>query len=240
MSAQLTDEEALNRVASYCSTAEHCRAEINEKLQRWGIAYDTIARILDRLESEKFIDDERFCRAFVNDKFRFAKWGKMKIAQGLYMKKIPSDVAWRYLNEIDEEEYFLTIDKNGWLCAGPLVDYFDIEKSDKIYIDLDTGISDLTIDFCLDEGLHVTVFATDDDCDGDCESCELNVEDKNPIKKESTTTATYTVNGKKVSEDEYHKKLEEMDEKFQKHIQAVLDEYNDFIEDSKALKKLFN
>ena len=82
MSAQLTDEEALNRVASYCSTAEHCRAEINEKLQRWGIAYDTIARILDRLESEKFIDDERFCRAFVNDKFRFAKWGKMKIAQG--------------------------------------------------------------------------------------------------------------------------------------------------------------
>ena len=105
MSAQLTDEEALNRVASYCSTAEHCRAEINEKLQRWGIAYDTIARILDRLESEKFIDDERFCRAFVNDKFRFAKWGKMKIVQGLYMKKIPSDVAWRYLNEIDEEEY---------------------------------------------------------------------------------------------------------------------------------------
>ena len=100
MSAQLTDEEALNRVASYCSTAEHCRAEINEKLQRWGIAYDTIARILDRLESEKFIDDERFCRAFVNDKFRFAKWGKMKIAQGLYMKKIPSDVAWRYLRDL--------------------------------------------------------------------------------------------------------------------------------------------
>ena len=74
-----------------------------------GIFYNQIQTqlggILDRLESEKFIDDERFCRAFVNDKFRFAKWGKMKIAQGLYMKKIPSDVAWRYLNEIDEEEY---------------------------------------------------------------------------------------------------------------------------------------
>lgn len=107
MSAQLTDEEALNRVASYCSAAEHCRAEVNEKLQRWGIAYETIARILERLETEKYIDDERYCRAFVNDKFRFAKWGKMKIAQGLYMKKIPSDVAWRHLNEIDEEEYLL-------------------------------------------------------------------------------------------------------------------------------------
>ena len=61
--------------------------------------------MLERLETEKYIDDERYCRAFVNDKFRFAKWGKMKIAQGLYMKKIPSDVAWRHLNEIDEEEY---------------------------------------------------------------------------------------------------------------------------------------
>ena len=58
MSAQLTDEEALNRVASYCSAAEHCRAEVNEKLQRWGIAYETIARILERLETEKYIDDE--------------------------------------------------------------------------------------------------------------------------------------------------------------------------------------
>ena len=105
MSAQLTDEEALNRVASYCSAAEHCRAEVNEKLQRWGIAYETIARILERLETEKYIDDERFCRAIVNDNFRIAKWGKMKIAQGLYMKKIPSDVAWRHLNEIDDEEY---------------------------------------------------------------------------------------------------------------------------------------
>lgn len=105
MSAQLTDEEALNRVASYCSAAEHCRAEINEKLQRWGIAYETIASILNRLETEKYIDDERYCRAFVNDKYRFAKWGKMKIAQELYRKKIPSDMAWRHLNEIDEEEY---------------------------------------------------------------------------------------------------------------------------------------
>lgn len=115
MSAQLTDEEALNRVASYCSTAEHCRAEINEKLQRWGIAYETINRILDQLEVQKYIDDERYCRAFVKDKYRFAKWGKRKIAQGLYMKKIASDVAWRYLNEIDEDEYLSIL--NGLLAS---------------------------------------------------------------------------------------------------------------------------
>ncbi len=99
----------MKRVASYCASAEHCRAEISEKLQRWGIAYETIARILNRLEEEKYIDEERFCRAFVNDKFRFAKWGKAKIAQELYMKKIPSDVAWRHLNGIDDGDYLATL-----------------------------------------------------------------------------------------------------------------------------------
>jgi regulatory protein len=69
---EITETEALNRVAAYCSTAEHCRAEIAEKLQRWGIAYDAIDRIINRLEQEKYIDEERFCRAFINDKYRFA------------------------------------------------------------------------------------------------------------------------------------------------------------------------
>lgn len=101
----ITEEDALNRMAGYCSAAEHCKAEVSEKLQKWGLPYEAVNRIIDRLVVEKFIDEERYCRAFVNDKFRFAKWGKMKIAQGLYMKKIPSDVAWRHLNEIDEEEY---------------------------------------------------------------------------------------------------------------------------------------
>lgn len=105
MNAQLSDEDALKRVASYCSTAEHCRAEVSEKLQRWGIAYKTINQILEKLESEKYIDEERYCKAFINDKFRFSKWGKVKIAQELYMKKIPSDMAWRFLNGVDEDEY---------------------------------------------------------------------------------------------------------------------------------------
>ena len=80
---EITETDALSRVAAYCSTAEHCRAEVTEKLQRWGIPYDAIDRIINRLEQEKYIDEERFCRAFIHDKYRFAKWGKMKIAQAI-------------------------------------------------------------------------------------------------------------------------------------------------------------
>lgn len=110
MSVQLTEQEAVRKLASYCSTAEHCRAEISEKLQRWGIAYASIARIIKQLEDEKYIDEERYCRAFVNDKFRLAKWGKVKIAEALYMKKIPSDTAWRHLNAIADEDYLAVLD----------------------------------------------------------------------------------------------------------------------------------
>jgi hypothetical protein len=59
---------------------------------------------------EKYIDEERFCRAFVNDKYRFAKWGKVKIAQALQLKKVSYNVCRRFLNEIDEEEYLSILD----------------------------------------------------------------------------------------------------------------------------------
>ena len=57
---EITETEALNRVAAYCAASEHCRAEIAEKLQRWGIDYTAIDRILKHLEKEKYIDEERF------------------------------------------------------------------------------------------------------------------------------------------------------------------------------------
>ena len=42
----ITEEEALNRMAAYCSAAEHCKAEVNEKLQKWGLPYEVINRII--------------------------------------------------------------------------------------------------------------------------------------------------------------------------------------------------
>lgn len=102
---QLTETEALNKTAALCSTTEYCRHDIAEKLKRWNVDYLVIERVLTRLEAERYIDEERFCRAFINDKYRFAKWGRQKIAQALQLKKIPSSTFRPLLNEIDEEEY---------------------------------------------------------------------------------------------------------------------------------------
>ena len=101
----ITEEAAVKRMASYCAKSEHSRADVYEKLKRWGFDGKVIDKILEALETGGFIDNERFCRSFVNDKFRFNKWGRLKIGQALALHKIPSSIANRYLNEIDEEEY---------------------------------------------------------------------------------------------------------------------------------------
>ena len=39
---EMTETEALSKLMAYCANAEHCRAELTEKMQRWGLAYDAM------------------------------------------------------------------------------------------------------------------------------------------------------------------------------------------------------
>lgn len=106
---ELTEKEALQKAAAYCASAEHCRMEVYEKLRKWGVEDDATHRILDNLEAEKYLDEDRYCRAFVRDKFRFSKWGKLKIKEALYHKGVSSAVIRCHLNEINEEEYLAVL-----------------------------------------------------------------------------------------------------------------------------------
>ncbi|WP_238319490.1 regulatory protein RecX [Bacteroides propionicifaciens] len=80
-------KEALNSMAAYCAAAERCRSDIEKKLSKWELEIDEIESIISRLEKENFLNEERYARAYTNDKYKYAKWGKKKIAQGLYFKK---------------------------------------------------------------------------------------------------------------------------------------------------------
>ena len=61
--------------------------------------------IIARLLKERFIDESRYTRFFVNDKLRFNKWGRVKIGYELYKKNIPSPIREESLAAIDEGEY---------------------------------------------------------------------------------------------------------------------------------------
>lgn len=105
MKKSLTPDEALFRAAAYCSTGEKCHSDIAEKLDKWGIARDKAVLIIEHLENEGYIDEQRYCRSFVNDKIKFDGWGRTKIVYTLKQKGLPTPYINEAITLIDDEEY---------------------------------------------------------------------------------------------------------------------------------------
>ena len=105
MKKDMTEQEAYLQLAALCAQAEHCQQEMRDKMRRWELDETVQNRIIDRLIKERYIDDERYARAFVKDKIRYNKWGRRKVQQGLWQKRIDADIQQRVLDEIDEKEY---------------------------------------------------------------------------------------------------------------------------------------
>ena len=74
-------------------------------MRRWELDETVQNRIIDRLIKERYVDDERYARAFVKDKIRYNKWGRRKVQQALWQKHVDADIQQRVLDEIDEKEY---------------------------------------------------------------------------------------------------------------------------------------
>ena len=105
MKKEITEQEAFLQLATVCAQAEHCEKEMRDKLKRWGIDESAQDRIIQRLVNERYIDDERYARAFVKDKIRYNKWGRRKVQQALWLKHIDPEIQQRVLNEINDSEY---------------------------------------------------------------------------------------------------------------------------------------
>jgi len=98
-------DEIFNRLSARCSTTELCLSDIRKKLDSTDLTDLEKGRIIQRLLDEKYVDEARYARAFVRDKFRFSGWGRVKIAQGLRAKQISQTDIQEALQEIDEEDY---------------------------------------------------------------------------------------------------------------------------------------
>ena len=102
---EISEDETWYRVSALCSLSEHCLSEISDKMDKWAVPKDAQLRILKRLVEEKYIDEERYCKSFVHDKFAYNKWGKMKITKELRSKKISLQCIESQLGQIEESEY---------------------------------------------------------------------------------------------------------------------------------------
>lgn len=104
---KITDlNSAIQWATSRCARQECCRQDLEKKLRETPLSSDEREEVLDRLESDGFIDHSRYARAFVHDKLTYDRWGRLKMAQALRLKGIEREAIDAAFSEVIEEEAY--------------------------------------------------------------------------------------------------------------------------------------
>jgi len=102
---ELSNADWLDKAEAYCARAEHCAADVRRKLFEWGAPSDLYDEIEESLYSNGFLNDTRFCHAYVHDKLEYQRWGKLKIRAGLQYLQLPESAIRDAMDSIDEDTY---------------------------------------------------------------------------------------------------------------------------------------
>ena len=96
---------ALAKARSFCAYQERCRSEVTIRIRSFGLTREQTEGVIEKLEEEGFLNDERFASMYAGSKFRVLRWGKVKIKAGLRSKGVVDSLIIQALSEIDEEQY---------------------------------------------------------------------------------------------------------------------------------------
>ncbi|MDR2010060.1 MAG: RecX family transcriptional regulator [Bacteroidales bacterium] len=99
-------KEILQKTCKYCSRGEKSEFEVRNYIQKnFDIPNEDTTFVIKELVSQDFINPERYVKAFINDKLKFNKWGKIKIISELKTKNIDKKIIAKYIDQIDQSEY---------------------------------------------------------------------------------------------------------------------------------------
>ena len=109
---ELSKLEWLAKAEAYCARAEHCAADVRRKFYEWGLQDAEIADFIEEnLYADNFLNDRRFCEAYVHDKVAYQSWGRLKIQASLRALQLPESEIRSALENIDETAYFENLRK---------------------------------------------------------------------------------------------------------------------------------
>ncbi len=101
----MEEKEAYSFASTLCSKQERCSSYVVEKLTKQQTSAQIISAVIERLKKERFLDDLRYATYYTLDKYRFEKWGRIKITYNLKIKQLPTDIINSALESIDEQLY---------------------------------------------------------------------------------------------------------------------------------------
>ncbi|GHT25454.1 hypothetical protein AGMMS4957_20290 [Bacteroidia bacterium] len=100
----ITYEQALHRLAAQCSRKELCVSDIRKKMDVYELPAADRNKLLAHLQKEKFVDEARFCAAFVHDKSLYSHWGLHKIRYELKKKQLPDHLIREALSHLNPDD----------------------------------------------------------------------------------------------------------------------------------------
>lgn len=101
----------LEPIRNYCSYQERCHSEVRNKLLSLSFYGEDLEEAISTLIAEDFLNEERYARSYCRGKFRIKNWGRKKIIQHLKQKQVSEYCIQKGLEEIDEAEYELVMQK---------------------------------------------------------------------------------------------------------------------------------
>lgn len=99
-------QDIYNKVIKYIGIRLRSKKEITDYLKKMDLSTEVVDDILNKLITNKYIDDERFSQAYIKDKYNFSNNGPYKIINELVKLGIDKDIAYTYTFDIitNEEE----------------------------------------------------------------------------------------------------------------------------------------
>ena len=105
MANPLSPEQILDKMAKYCAYQERCVKDVTDRLKTFEITSKEREEILNYLIDNRFVDNNRFAKAFVRGKINQSGWGLNKIRFHLIQKGIDKEIIDEAMQSFDEEAY---------------------------------------------------------------------------------------------------------------------------------------
>ena len=92
-----------------------------------------IEEVIDKLIDYKYLDDDRFTKAFIKDKLNFTNWGDYKIKNELKRLGVNEEIIYNNMSNIDDNIYYERINKIINKDISTNKKYNGIKLKNKIY-----------------------------------------------------------------------------------------------------------
>ena len=149
-------EEAIDLSIKYISNKMRTRKEIYSYLKKKEFSKDDIDNVMEYLERIGLINDEKYIKAYIYDKFHLTSDGPNKIRSSLINEEMDKNIIEANINEIPDSEIIEKLDKlvtkkinssnkvSGGVLKFKLTSYFYNLGYDKKYVDIVLEDKDLS------------------------------------------------------------------------------------------------